>query len=121
MSTRERVTAICTAFPEVIAEEEGRHVGFTVRGKRFAWLLEDHHGDGRLAINCKAPPGENSALAERDPERFFLPAYLGSRGWVGAWLDVPEVDWDELERLVLDAYLLSAPKRLARALSGRSP
>jgi hypothetical protein len=115
---RSRVIRLCTALPEVEIEE-GQHVGFSVRGKRFAWLLEDHHGDGRLALNCKAPRGENAALAEREPERFFLPSYLGSRGWVGVWLDTRGVDWDAVERLLTDAYLLTAPKRLAGRVADR--
>lgn len=118
MSPRSRLIRLCQGLPEVEAEE-GQHVGFSVRGKRFAWLLEDHHGDGRLALNCKAPRGENAALADREPERFFLPSYLAGRGWVGAWLDIPAVDWDEIERLVVQAYVLTAPKRLADRL--RSP
>jgi hypothetical protein len=83
LATRSRVIELCAGLPEVTVEE-GRHVGFSVRGKRFAWLLDDHHGDGRLAFSCKAPPGQNTALAERHPERFFLPSYVASRGWIGA-------------------------------------
>ena len=111
MSARSRLVDLCKALPEV-SVEDGQHVGFSVRGRRFAWLLDDHHGDGRLALNCKAAPGANSALAECHPERFFL------RGWVGLLLDTDEVDWDEVHRLVLEAYLLSAPKRLANELRG---
>ena len=109
---RSRVRDVCAALPEVTVQE-GRHIGFAVRGKRFGWLLDDHHGDGRLAFTCKAPPGENTALAGRDPARFFLPSYTASRGWVGLRLDTGTVDWDELERLAVEAYLLAAPKRLA--------
>jgi hypothetical protein len=112
VSARSRLIKLCTELPEVEAAEEGQHVGFAVRGKRFAWLLEDHHGDGRVALNCKAPRGENSSLADSEPERYFLPSYLGARGWVGAWLDTAAVDWHAIERLVLEAYLLTAPKRL---------
>jgi hypothetical protein len=117
VSARSRLVDLCTTLPEV-SVEDGQHVGFSVRGRRFAWLLDDHHGDGRLVLNCKAAPGANSALAERHPERFFLPSYLASRGWVGLLLDTGEVDWDEVHRLVLEAYLLSAPKRLANELRG---
>ena len=112
---RERVLAICRSLPEVTSEGD-RHVGFSVRGRRFAWLVEDHHGDGRLALHCKAPPGQGTALVAEDPARFFVPPYLGARGWVGAWLDLPDVDWDRVEALLRDAYLLTAPKSLGRAL-----
>ena len=112
---RSRLVELCSGLPGVTIED-GQHVGFSVRGKRFAWLLDDHHGDGRLALNCKAPPGEGAALAERHPDRFFAPPYLASRGWVGLLLDTAEVDWDEVHRLVMGAYLLTAPKRLASEL-----
>ena len=113
MSARERVAGICAALPEATSTEEGAHVGFEVRGRRFAWFLEDHHGDGRVALNIKVPPGENRVLIASDPERFFMPAYLGPRGWLGVWLDVDAVDWDRVEQLLVDSYRLTAPKRLA--------
>jgi hypothetical protein len=116
-TVRERLTGLCTSLPEVEVETSGApHFGFSVRGRRFAWLLDDHHGDGRLALNCKGAPGESARLAEAHPERFFVPAYLGSRGWIGLWLDTPEPDWDEVERLVVEAYRLAAPKRLVAQL-----
>ena len=95
MSSRERLEQICRSLPEAVAEGQ-QHVGFTVRGKRFAWLVDDHHGDGRVALHCKVPAGENGALAAAEPERFFIPPYLGPRGWLGVWLDTPEVDWDRV-------------------------
>jgi hypothetical protein len=114
-SVRERLTKLCTSLPEVEARAD-QHVGFEVRRRRFAWFLDDHHGDGRLALNCKGPPGESTRLAEEHPDRFFIPAYLGSRGWIGLWLDTGRVDWDEVERLVVDAYRLTAPKTLRERL-----
>jgi hypothetical protein len=113
----ERLTRLCTSLPEVDVETSGApHMGFSVRGRRFAWFLDDHHGDGRLALNCKAALGESARLAEAHPERFFVPPYLGSRGWIGLWLDRPKPDWDEVERLVVEAYRLTAPKRLVAQL-----
>ena len=70
---------ICDGLPEVTSSGD-QHVGFEVRGRRFAWFLDDHHGDGRVALHCKAAPGVNSALAAEDPARYFLPAYLGPKG-----------------------------------------
>lgn len=116
---RARVVDLCAALPGVTVEG-GRHVGLSVRGKRFAWLLDDHHGDGRLAFTCKAPPGTNTELADRLPGRYFLPSYTASRGWVGLRLDAGPVDWEEVERLAVEAYLLAAPKRLAASVSARS-
>ena len=99
--------------------EGDRHLGFSVRGRRFAWLVDDHHGDGRLAIHCKAPPGQNSAVVGTDAERYFLPPYVAHRGWVGAWLDVEGIDWGRVEALLVEAYRLAAPRRLAAHLDAR--
>jgi predicted DNA-binding protein (MmcQ/YjbR family) len=110
---RRRVIEICRGLPEVVAEEQ-QHVTFRVRGKTFAYYLDDHHGDGRVALNCKAAPRENQELVASEPNRFFIPAYLGPRGWVGLYLDLPRIDWDEVSELVRDSYLLIAPKRLGR-------
>ena len=112
---RERVRAVCLSLPEA-AEAGDRHLGFSVRGRRFAWLLDDHHGDGRLAVHCKAAQGESVAIVEADPHRCFLPPYLAQRGWVGAWLDLDNVDWERVEGLLVDGYRLAAPRRLAREL-----
>lgn len=112
---RDRICVICLALPGVSHAGDG-HLGFSVRGRRFAWLLDDHHGDGRLAIHCKAAPGENTAIVETDAERYFLPPYIAHRGWVGAWLDVKGIDWGRVEALLIDAYRFAAPRRVAADL-----
>ena len=100
-----------------MAEGEQRRGPHRPPASGFAWLLEDHHGEGRLALNCKAPAGVAAELADAHPERYFLRRVpSGPRGWAGIWLDVPEVDWDEVERLVVEAYRMTAPKRLAASL-----
>ena len=91
----------------------GDHAGFHVRKKIFAYYLQDHHGDGIVSVCCKVMPGDNTALAAASPERFYLPAYIGPRGWVALRLDVGEIDWDEVTELVKDSYRRVAPKRLA--------
>ena len=110
---RKRVLDICSRLPEVTARER-QHVKFEVRGRPCAYYLEDHHGDGRRAINVKAAPGQPQALIAAYPERFFLPPYLGPRGWLGLYVDRPRVDWAEVEALLIDSYRMAAPKRLAR-------
>lgn len=109
---RARVLAICESLPGVTVQD-GQHIAFDVRRKRFAYYLDDHHGDGRLAVNCKAAPGVQDMLVDEDRMRYFVPAYLGPRGWVGMYLDVDDVDWESVRALLVDAYLLQAPKRLA--------
>ncbi len=108
-----RLTKICLALPEATRQRHGRHAAFRVRKKVFAYYLDDHHGDGIVAITCKALPGDNAALVRANPARFYLPAYIGPRGWVALRLDVGPIDWDEVSELVLGSYQLTAPKRLA--------
>jgi phosphoribosylglycinamide formyltransferase-1 len=108
-----RLGRICLELPEAHMDRHGSHATFSVRRRNFAYFLDDHHGDGMVAINCKVPPGVNEHLAEVDPRRFHIPAYVGHRGWVGLRLDVGRVDWTEVAELVTDSYRLVAPKTLA--------
>jgi hypothetical protein len=78
-------------------------------------MYADHHHDDRLAFWCAAPDGLQDALVAAEPERFFVPPYVGHRGWLGVWLDVP-VDWEEIADLVAGAYRMVAPKRLVNEL-----
>jgi hypothetical protein len=107
-----RVRGICMGFPET--EERLSHGAptFFAGGKKtFVMFLDDHHGDGRLAIWCSAPPGVQAALVDEEPGRFFVPPYVGTRGWVGVRLDV-DVDWDEVAGIVDDGFREVATKRL---------
>jgi predicted DNA-binding protein (MmcQ/YjbR family) len=107
-----RLSAICLALPEATRELTGKHATFRIRRKTFAYFLDDHHGDGIVGLTCRAPWGEPGALVAGDQERFYMPAYLGPRGWIGVRLDVGPIDWDEVSDLVTDSYLRVAPKRL---------
>jgi hypothetical protein len=78
----------------------------------------NHHHDDRLAFWCAAPEGAQAFLVGSDPERFFVPPYVGHRGWLGVYLDVP-VDWDEIADVVADAYRSVAPKRLVAVLDAK--
>ncbi|MEN3274183.1 MAG: hypothetical protein V7636_2944 [Actinomycetota bacterium] len=97
-----------------------QHSTFVVREKKFAYYLVDHHGDGRVSFECKAERGINASLVDADSERFFLPKYMAHHGWLGLFLDIGEVDWDEVETFLTDAYCLTAPKALVRALHDRN-
>ncbi len=107
-------TARGTGLLEVVAEGD-RHIRFELRGRTFAYYLDDHHSDGRIAVCCKAPPGDQEALVAMDLERFYLPAYLARYGWMSPRFNLPTVDWDEVSELTADSYRLVAPKRLAAA------
>jgi len=117
--SRARFSKLCLALPEVAEEVIGTHSAFSVRGKKFAYFLDDHHGDDRVSIQCKAPPGENAALCRSDPVRYYMPPYMAHRGWVGVYFDAGPIDWPEVGELVTEAYLLTAPKRLAAEVVAR--
>jgi phosphoribosylglycinamide formyltransferase-1 len=108
-----RVTEIALKLPETTRKIYGSHAQFLVRKKTFAYFLDNHHGDGIVSITGKALPGDNKALAEAQPKRFYLPAYIGSRGWVALRLDVGKVDWEEVEELLKGSYVLIATRKLA--------
>jgi phosphoribosylglycinamide formyltransferase-1 len=116
-----RLTKIALALPDVLRECRGGHAQFLVRGKTFAYFLNDHHGDGMVAVTCKVLPGDNTVLASASPDRFYLPSYIGSRGWVALRLDVGPVDWDEVKELLAGSYRLVAPKRLAALVTLAGP
>lgn len=111
--TADRLRSICAALPEVEERLSHGEPTWFAGGKRVFVSLSDHHHDDRLAFWCAAPPGVQETLVGDDPERYFRPPYVGGRGWLGVYLDVPDVDWAVVEDLVEDAYCLVAPKRLA--------
>jgi hypothetical protein len=117
--TKRALTAVrtaCRRLPEV--SERLSHGGpvFFIRGKSaFVMFLDNHHGDGRLAVWCAAPDGVQAEMVETEPTRFFRPPYVGHRGWVGVQL--LELDQDELNAIVLDAYRTLAPKALLARLA----
>ena len=112
----DRLTSICSDLPECeIAGDQ--HHKVTVVGKTMGWHTVDHHGDGRISLTVRAPKGENEALVASDPAKFFMPPYVAHHGYVGVYLDRPEVDWDEVRELVTDAYIIAAPKRLSKLIS----
>jgi len=108
-----RLVEIALALPEAKHEIRGSHAQFMVRKKTFAYFLNNHHGDGIVSVACKVLPGDNEVLAEAQPRRFYLPAYISSRGWVALRLDVGKVDWGEVKDLLLGSYAMIAPRRLA--------
>jgi len=114
----QRLTTIALALPEARRELSGSHASFRVRKKTFAYFLDNHHDDGIVAVTCKVLPKENAALAKAQPKRYYLPAYIGPRGWVALRLDLPKINWSEVRELLLSSYLLTAPKRLASLSRG---
>ena len=114
----QRLRKICLVLPEATEKIAWGTPTFRVRDKMFAMYVDDHHGDGRVALWCKAPPGAQEVLVGADPERFFVPPYVGHKGWVGMRLDV-EVDWEEVADHLEESYRMAAPKRLIAVLEQR--
>jgi hypothetical protein len=112
----ERLRTVCLALPETTERPSHGAPSFFVRDKKcFVMVLDNHHGDGRFAIWCAAPAGDQELLVGADAERFFVPPYVGHRGWLGVRLD-RSLDWDELAGIVEDAFCAVAPKRLVDAV-----
>lgn len=110
---RAQLVDICSDFPEVAVEIAGKHLIFRIRNKTIAYYLFDHHGDGKIAFCCKSNLSEQRRLVKDDPDSFFVPSYVGPRGWVAIRLDLDKVDWDSVRELARAAYQSTAPKKLA--------
>ena len=116
----DRVRRLCLALPETAERLSHGAPTFFIRDKRaFVMFLDDHHGDGRLAIWAAAPPGMQTMLVDGAPEHYFVPPYVGHQGWVGVRLD-RDLAWEEIAGVVEDAWLTRAPKRLAATLDAES-
>jgi len=113
--TLETLRQLCLALPETTERLSHGEPTWFVRGKKTFVMYANHHHDDRLGFWCAAPDGAQEALVGSDPERFFVPPYVGHRGWLGVRLDVP-VDWDQIADLVTDAYRVVAPRKLVAEL-----
>jgi hypothetical protein len=113
-----RLRAICLALPDTTERLSHGEPTFFVRDKKTFVMYADHHHDDRLAFWAAAPDGYQRMLVEAEPDRFFVPPYVGVRGWIGVRLDVP-VDWDEIAAIVEGAYRTIAPRRLVAELDQR--
>ncbi|MEJ7838636.1 MAG: MmcQ/YjbR family DNA-binding protein [Thermomicrobiales bacterium] len=113
----DRLRSLCAAFPGAVedAESVGKPV-FKVGGKIFAI---QHGADNRMSLWVKAPAGMQSTIVASDDAFWFVPPYVGHRGWVGCWLDGTP-DWDTIADAIDESYRLTAPKRLLRELDASS-
>lgn len=114
----ERLRALCTMLPEVSERQSHGEPAWFVRGRKMFVTYADHHHDDRLGFWAAAPAGAQDGWVSADPERYFIPPYVGVRGWVGVYLDVPAADWAEIEDIVEDAYRSVAPRSLVARLDG---
>ena len=116
--TLARIRKICIELPECAVDGKQHHK-LSVRTKTMGWHTVDHHGDGRISLAIRGTKGDNARLVDSDPTKFFLPPYMAHHGYIGVYLDLANVDWDEVREFVLDAYRLVAPKRLVAQLDDR--
>jgi len=111
-----KVREACLALPEVSERLSHGSPTFFIRDKTtFVMFLDDHHGDGRLALWVAAAPGVQAEMVDEEPERFFVPPYVGHRGWLGVRLD-RKPDWAEVTGICAAAYRQVAPKTLVALL-----
>ncbi|MGH9837286.1 MAG: MmcQ/YjbR family DNA-binding protein [Blastocatellia bacterium] len=114
----ERARRICLALPEVEEKEAWGAPTYRVKGKMFAMYVNNHHGDGRVALWLKAPAGVQAMLVEAEPEKFFIPPYQGPAGWIGVHLD--RCTDDEVAFHARQAYCMAAPPKLQAMLASQS-
>ena len=113
----DRIESIISDLPEVESNSGGQHASFLVAGsKKFAWFLNDHHGDGMICLCVKADPEEKETLIDMDPTKYLRPAYVSRFGWMSIRLDEGNIDWDEIEQRLCGSYRMAAPKRLLKIL-----
>jgi len=113
-----RLAKICEAYPETVAANtwSNEHLSLEVAGKRFGYYLYRHFGDdGRSGAVLKSPPGVQEMLVGADPDRFWVPAFVGRHGWIGIRFDLEEPDWDEVTDFVRGAWLMTAPRKVRLA------
>jgi predicted DNA-binding protein (MmcQ/YjbR family) len=107
-----RIRTICLGYPEATEKSFGGHTApaFRVRQKLFLVV-----GESREHVTCKAPPGVQELMVGSDPRRYFVPPYVGAKGWIGVRLD-GRLRWDDMIELIDESYRLVAPKRLVARL-----
>ena len=114
MSQIERIRTICLALPEATEKTAWGAPTFRVRDKMFAIFQDNHHNDGRIALWCNAPQGEQEMVLQMDSQKFFKPPYMGPRGWIALHLNVASDE--DVAYYAKQAYKCIAPKKLIEQL-----
>lgn len=109
MTCLEQLRSLCLSLPNVEERLSHGEPAWFFKGKKLFVMFADRHHDDRVAFWCVAPPGAQEAMIASDPSKYFRPPYVGVRGWLGVYLDV-EVDWEEVEGIVNEAYQAIAKK-----------
>lgn len=102
-------------MPEAKVKPSHGAQAYQVRGKSFAMVMHDHHGNGRTELWVKGSLDEQREWVAGDGRRYYIPPYVGPNGWIGVWLDL-DVDWPAVAELLVDGYLIQAGARAAAGL-----
>lgn len=102
MEHLDRLRAICLALPDVTEKISHGEPAWFVKKRLFATFAGEHH-DNRIAVWCAAPDGAQQAMIESDQIHYFRPPYVGPRGWIGVYLDVP-LDWKDVADAISQAH-----------------
>ena len=105
------VREVCLSLPQSEEVPSRGSPDFRVAGKTFATYVINHHGDGNVALWLRSPPGAQQLHSENDPENYYVPPYVGPRGWLGVRLD-QSLSWDTIATRVREAYEEVAPAKL---------
>lgn len=113
------VRSVAMALPEVTEKlSHGAPSFFVRKAPQFLTFTEGDYylkGSGTFGLWCPAPDGVQEEVVRDDPDRFFVPPYVGHRGWIGVRLDI-RPDWDEVEAVITEAYRTKAPAKLLTQL-----
>jgi hypothetical protein len=112
-----KVRELCLSFPETSEKEAWGGPTFRVKGKMFVMYMDNHHGDDRVALWCNTDADERDALVSGDPNRFFVPPYMGPRGWLGLRLD-KRLGWNRIGVLVEESWRRTAPPKVRALFDG---
>jgi predicted DNA-binding protein (MmcQ/YjbR family) len=115
-----RLRAICLSFPEALEVPAWGDPTWRVRARIFAMQKGNYRG-GRPSLWLKVGRDRQQRLIDDQPELFFVPPYVGHKGWVGMYLDATKVSWPQLRELVEESYQLIAPKKLAGGVAAARP
>jgi hypothetical protein len=98
-----KVRTICLALPDTSERLSHGEATFFVKKRSFLNMDSYHHGSTHFSAWVAAPLGAQDTLVRSDPDHFFVPPYVGYRGWVGVMLDTGP-DWDQIERIIQDGH-----------------
>jgi predicted DNA-binding protein (MmcQ/YjbR family) len=101
----ERLRKLCLSMPAAIEKEShGEPTWFAgEKGRVFAMFDNHHHGAPHVSVWLPTPKELQETLVASDRAKYFVPPYVGPKGWVGVVLDA-NPDWKVVEELIREAF-----------------